>query len=62
ERAGLPILGPGLGAERSIELMRHDKKAEAGEIKFVVIDGPGRAAVRAVPEALVRDVLLACNA
>lgn len=62
ERAGLPIRGPGLGPERSIELMRHDKKAEAGEIKFVVIDGPGRAAVRAAPDAVVREVLLACGA
>jgi 3-dehydroquinate synthase len=31
----------------AISLMRVDKKAEAGEIRFVVIDGPGRAGVRA---------------
>ena len=36
--------------------MRVDKKAEGGEIRFVVIDAPGRAAVRAAPDALVREV------
>jgi 3-dehydroquinate synthase len=42
--------------------MRLDKKAEAGEIRFVLIDGPGRAAVRAAPDALVREVIEACCA
>ncbi len=40
--------------------MRVDKKAEAGEIKFVVIDGPARASVRSAPDALVREVIDAC--
>jgi len=56
-RAGLPVRGPALGAERYLELMRLDKKSEAGEIRFVVIEAPGRAAVRAAPDALVRDVI-----
>jgi 3-dehydroquinate synthase len=43
--------------ERYLELMRVDKKAEAGEIKFVVIDKPGEAAVRTAPEPLVREVI-----
>jgi 3-dehydroquinate synthase len=42
--------------------MRLDKKSEAGEIRFVLIDGPGRAAVRAAPDALVREVIEACCA
>ena len=42
--------------------MRVDKKSEAGEIKFVVIDGPARAAVRSAPDALVREVIDACCA
>jgi len=29
--------------------MRVDKKSEAGEIKFVLIDGPGQATVRGAP-------------
>ena len=61
KRAGLPVVAPRLSAAdnagRYLELMQIDKKAEAGEIRFVVIDGPGRAAVRAAPEALVREVI-----
>jgi 3-dehydroquinate synthase len=60
ERAGLPVRGPRLGAERYLELMRVDKKVEAGEIRFVLLDGPGRAVVRAAPDDLVRDVLATC--
>ncbi len=57
ERAGLPVRGPALGADRYLALMRHDKKAEAGEIRFVLIEEPGRAGVHAVPDALVRQVI-----
>jgi len=64
EKAGLPVMGPRLSTQdnagRYLELMRVDKKAEAGDIRFVVIDGPGRAAVRAAPDALVRQVIDAC--
>lgn len=56
-RAGLPVTGPRLGADRYLELMRVDKKAEAGEIRFVVIDKPGSAALRPAPDAVVREVI-----
>jgi 3-dehydroquinate synthase len=63
-RAGLPVQGPLLNdtdnAGRYLELMRVDKKAEAGEIRFVVIDGPGKAAMRSAPDDLVREVIDAC--
>jgi 3-dehydroquinate synthase len=59
-RAGLPTVGPQLGAERYLELMRMDKKAEAGEIRFVLIDRPGSAVVRPAPDALVREVIADC--
>jgi 3-dehydroquinate synthase len=59
-KAGLPVRGPRLGADRFLELMRVDKKAEAGEIKFIVIDRPGHAAVRGAPDSLVRDVIEHC--
>jgi len=62
ERAKLPIRGPALGAERYLELMRVDKKSEGGEIRFVVIDAPGRASMRAAPDAVVRDVIAAHTA
>jgi 3-dehydroquinate synthase len=58
--AGLPVQAPDLGASRWLELMRGDKKAEGGEARFVVIEAIGRAGVRAVPEALVRETLAAC--
>lgn len=64
QRAGLPVVGPRLSdtdnAGRYLELMRVDKKAEAGEIRFVVINGPGHATVRSAPDALVREVIDAC--
>ncbi|MGJ7544407.1 3-dehydroquinate synthase [Variovorax sp. LT1R16] len=61
ERAGLPTVAPRLGAERYLELMRVDKKSEAGEIRFVVIDKPGSAVMRPAPDAMVRDVLAQCG-
>ena len=70
ERAHLPVVGPQLppgghgtaapglcNAERYLELMRMDKKAYGGEIRFVVIDQPGAACVRSAPDAMVRDVI-----
>ncbi len=67
-RAGLPIRGAVIDAHdnagRYLELMRVDKKAEGGEIRFVLIDGPGagRAVLRAAPDALVRAVIDDCCA
>ena len=60
-RAGLPTVGPNLGADRYLELMRVDKKAEAGEIRFVILERPGRAVVRGAPDAMVRQVLADCT-
>ncbi|MCM2251533.1 MAG: 3-dehydroquinate synthase [Ramlibacter sp.] len=57
ERAGLPAVAPSLGVDRYLELMRVDKKAQGGEINFVVIDKPGSAAVRTAPQAVVREVI-----
>jgi len=57
ERCGLPVRGPALGADRYLELMRLDKKSEGGEIRFVVIEAPGRAGIRSAPDSLVREVL-----
>ncbi len=62
ERAGLPIVGPALGADSYLHHMRLDKKAQAGDIRFVLIDGPGRAVVRAAPDEVVVQVLQACCA
>ena len=65
-RAGLPVRGPVLEAGDNalayIEHMRLDKKAEAGDIKFVVIAPPGQARTQGAPDALVRAVIDACCA
>ena len=66
ERAGLPVQGAVIDAKdnagRYLELMRVDKKSEAGEIRFVLIDGPGKAVMRSAPDALVREVIDSCCA
>lgn len=60
-KAGLPVVAPVLDARdnvgRYMELMRVDKKAEGGAIRFVVIDGPGRARLQEVPDDLVAEVI-----
>ena len=62
ERAGLPIVGPALGVDTYLHHMRVDKKAQAGDIRFVLIDGPGRALVRGAPDDMVAQVLQTCCA
>ena len=66
EHAGLPVKGPVLDAKdnagRYLELMRVDKKSEAGDIRFVLVGPPGCALVRGAPDALVREVIDACCA
>jgi 3-dehydroquinate synthase len=60
--AGLPIRPPALPSDRWIDLMRGDKKASGGEMRFVLLEGLGRAVVRAVPEEALRDTLHAFGA
>ncbi|HSW08579.1 3-dehydroquinate synthase [Aquabacterium sp.] len=59
QRAGLPVQAPVMPGARWLELMRVDKKSEAGEIRFVLLDGVGRAQMRGAPDALVLDVIAA---
>ena len=59
--AGLPVRAPVLDAQdnagRYLALMRLDKKSDAGEIRFVLIDGRGHAVVQGAPDALVAEVI-----
>ncbi|AEA59043.1 3-dehydroquinate synthase [Burkholderia gladioli] len=57
--AHLPVRAPDLGAARYVELMQVDKKAEAGAIKFIVLDGLGTAAITAAPDEIVEATLAA---
>ena len=67
KKAGLPTVAPALAssaqasADRYLELMRVDKKAEAGEIKFILINQPGQCVVQTAPDALVREVIALCS-
>ena len=60
-RAALPVQAPALPPERWLELMRVDKKADAGEIRFVLISEPGSAVLRSAPDALVLRVIERCS-
>ena len=66
QRAGLPVAAPVMPIARWMELMRLDKKALAGDIRFVLLDGrnPDRAAAitAAAPDALVAEVIAAHTA
>jgi 3-dehydroquinate synthase len=60
KRAGLPVAGPALAPQRLIELMALDKKAAKGSTRFVLLEGIGRAALRAdVDPAAVREAIVA---
>ena len=45
--AGLPVDPPRLGRARMLELMAMDKKVKGGQVRLVLLDGIGRASVRA---------------
>ncbi|OGA19130.1 MAG: 3-dehydroquinate synthase [Betaproteobacteria bacterium RIFCSPLOWO2_12_FULL_63_13] len=46
ERAGLPVSAPAIALPRFIELISVDKKAAAGRVRFVLLEGLGSAIVR----------------
>ncbi|ANN80015.1 3-dehydroquinate synthase [Bordetella flabilis] len=54
---GCPTTAPDLGVERWLALMRVDKKAEGGEIRFVMTPRIGHAITGGAPEDAVRRVL-----
>ncbi len=58
ERTGLPVLGPDLGADRYLHLMSLDKKADAGRLRFILLERLGAAYIaESVPQQLVRTIL-----
>jgi len=57
--AKLPVTGPALGEDRYIDLMRVDKKAEGGDIRFVLLNRLGEAFMTRVPDAELRATLRA---
>ncbi|GAB7534431.1 3-dehydroquinate synthase [Burkholderia sp. 3C] len=57
--AHLPVRAPDLGAARYVEMMQVDKKAEAGAIKFIVLERLGAALITSAPDDLVQATLAA---
>ena len=61
-RAGLPIEGPGLAPERILELMRVDKKAAAGRLRFVLLSQVGKSVLRSdIEEGVLHDAIVSCT-
>jgi 3-dehydroquinate synthase len=58
----LPSVAPKLGIARYIELMSVDKKAEGGEVRYILLDGIGRSTIKTVDESLVIQTLEATGA
>jgi 3-dehydroquinate synthase len=56
-RAGLPVAAPAMPMARWFELMAVDKKAADGAIRYVLLDGPGKAQMRGADPALVEAVI-----
>lgn len=62
ERAGLPTVGPKLGAEKYMQLMGLDKKVADGKIRFVLLRALGNAVMTGdVPQELLEQTLEACS-
>jgi 3-dehydroquinate synthase len=59
-RAGLPMKAPDLGVDRYLQLMQVDKKAAGGKVRFILLEGLGRATLRGdIDPQLVRKSLAA---
>ena len=59
-RAGLPVTGADLGADRYLELMAHDKKVSDGTLRLVLLKAIGRAVITS--EASTADIRAAIEA
>ena len=55
--AGLPTQAPNWPAQTYLKAMAHDKKAEAGEIRYVLLQAMGKALVRPVGASAVSQAL-----
>jgi 3-dehydroquinate synthase len=55
----LPTQPPKLGVNRFMELMSVDKKAEGGEVRYILLNGLGQAKIQTVDDDLVIQTLIA---
>jgi len=61
-RAGLPVQGPSLAREQWHELMALDKKAAGGKVRFVLLEGIGRATLKSGVQGDLVDEAIAAAA
>lgn len=63
-RAGLPVAGPPLGADRYLELMSLDKKVAAGRLRLVLLEAIGRGVIsaQAAGDAIAQTISDCCHA
>src|SRR5690606_13308271 len=54
---GCPVSAPNLGFERWVELMGHDKKAEGGKLRFILLPRIGEAQLCDVEAAKLQSVI-----
>ncbi len=60
ESYDLPVRASGLDVDALIEATKSDKKSRGGTIRWVLLEGPGKATTRRdVPEEVVREAVLA---
>jgi 3-dehydroquinate synthetase len=58
--AALPVRGPELPMERYLELMQVDKKASGGKVRYILLEGLGKAALHGdLAPALIRESITA---
>lgn len=60
-RAELPTRAPAWPASQYLAAMAHDKKAEGGEIRYVLLQGLGQAELRAVASHQVAQTIVAAG-
>jgi shikimate kinase/3-dehydroquinate synthase len=57
-RFGLPLRAPGVEAQKALSAVALDKKAQGGAVRWVLLEGIGRTAIRRdVPSSLVEEVV-----
>jgi len=59
EALHLPTQPPKLGVDRFMELMSVDKKAEGGEVRYILLNGLGQSKIQTVDDDLVIQTLIA---
>jgi 3-dehydroquinate synthase len=59
ESYGLPVIASGLNVDELIDATKSDKKSRGGTIRWVLLEGAGKATTRSdVPDEVVREAII----